>query len=58
MKVTTLECIEKRVKENAAKNLKIINDFKTRLAKRELKKGRQRSKDATEEKILDSFKRK
>lgn len=58
MKVTTLECIEKRVKENAAKNLKTINDFETRLAKRELKKGRQRSKDATEEKILDSFKRK
>lgn len=58
MIITNLETIEKRVKKNSNDNAKIISDFKTRLEKRGLKKGRQRPKDRTEQKILASFERK
>jgi len=58
MIITNLETIEKRVKKNSDDNAKMISDFKTRLEKRELKEGRQRPKDRTEQKILDTFERK
>lgn len=58
MIVTKMKTIEKRVKKNSADNAKIISDFKTRLEKRGLKKGRQRPRSKTEQKILESFKRK
>lgn len=58
MIVTTLNSIEKRVKKNSADNARMISDFKTRLERRGLKKGRQKSRNITEQKILDSFKRK
>ncbi len=58
MVVTTLKDIEQRVKRNSLNNEDTINNFRKNLEKRNLKKGRVRHRDITEQRILDSFKRK
>lgn len=58
MITTSLEKIEKRVKENTINNEAVINNFREDLKRRSLLKGRKRPRNVTEQKILDSFKRK
>ena len=58
MVVTTLKEIEQRVKRNSLNNENTINNFRKNLEKRNFKKGRVRPRDITEQRILDSFKRK
>lgn len=58
MIITTLEDIEQRVKRNSSSNTEIISDFQRRIEKRVLKKGRVRPRNAVEQQILNSFKRK
>lgn len=58
MITTTLDSIEKRVKKNSASNANIIKNFQYRTVERGFKKGRVRPRSVTEQKILDSFKRK
>lgn len=58
MVTTTLDSIAKRVKKNSADNANIIKNFQSRTEERGFKKGRVRPRSVTEQKILDSFKRK
>ncbi len=58
MITTTLDSIEKRVKKNSANSANIIKNFQNRTEERGFKKGRVKPRSVTEQKILDSFKRK
>lgn len=58
MNTLTLDEIENRVKKNSIAKDKAISEFEKVIQTRNLKKGRIRSKNPVEERILASFKRK